>query len=98
MAFHVEACIVLNYVKGKTLDQGLIHTLSDGKVDVFGVDVWRMQDLAKSLHTEDEHAELRAFQSMLVYTLSVAAVLTKGDLSVYAIMPAAERETALAAV
>lgn len=93
---HVEACIVLNYVVGKTLDQGLIHSLSDGKVDIFGVDVWRMQELAKDLHPEDERAELRAFQSMLVYTLAVAAVLTKGDLPVYVTTPVAERESALA--
>jgi hypothetical protein len=94
---HVEACIVLNYVKGKTLDQGLIHSLSDGNVDIFGVDVWRMQDLAKDLHPDDKQAETRAFQSMLVYTLAVAAVLTKGDLPVYVAKPIELREPALVA-
>ena len=83
---HVEACIILNYVKEQTLDQGRIHSVSDGNVDIFGVDVWRMQELAKDLHPEDERAEFRAFQSMLVYTLAVAAILTKGDLPVYAVM------------
>lgn len=82
---HVEARIVLNYVEGKTLNQGLIHSLSDGKVDVFGVDVWRMQELAAALHPNDEAAQQRALQSMLVYTLAVAAVLTKGDLPVYTV-------------
>ncbi len=94
---HLEARIILNYVKGKTLNQGLIHSLSDGKVDVFGVDVWRMQELAVGLHPDDARAEHRAFQSMLAYTLAVAAVLTKGDLPVYAIKPATIHEFALAA-
>ena len=94
---HVEARIILNYVQNKTLNQGLIHSVSNGKVDIFGVDVWRMQELAASLHPGDEAAERRAFQSMLAYTLAVAAVLTKGDLPVYAIKPAAQREPALAA-
>ena len=91
---HVEARIILNYVPGKTIDQGLIHSVSDGKVDVFGVDVWRIQDLAKGLHSNDEQAELHALQSMLVYTLAVAIVLTKGDLPVYTIKPAAVRASA----
>lgn len=92
---HVEARVILNYVKNKTLDQGLIHSLSDGKVDIFGVDVWRMQQLAKDLHPDDVQAEHRAFKSMLVYTLAVAIVLTKGDLPVYAITPVEQREPAL---
>ncbi|HEY4160606.1 MAG TPA: hypothetical protein VGM08_00935 [Candidatus Saccharimonadales bacterium] len=94
---HVEARIVLNYVQGKTLNQGLIHSLSDGTVDIFGVDVWRMQELAADLHPGDEPAERRAFQSMLAYTLAVAEVLTKGDLPVYAIKSVEQRESALAA-
>jgi len=93
---HVEARIVLNYVPNKTLNQGLIHALSDGKVDVFGVDVWRMQELAADLHPGDNPAARRAFQSMLAYTLAVAAVLTKGDLPVYVVKPAAAREPASA--
>lgn len=92
---HVEARIVLNYIPNKTLNQRLVHSISDGKVDIFGVDVWRMQELAADLHPGDELAERRAFQSMLVYTLAVAEVLTKGDLPVYAIKPAEVREPVL---
>jgi hypothetical protein len=93
---HVEARIILNYVRDKTLNQSLIYSLSDGKVEVFGVDVWRMQELAKDLHPTDEHADFRAFQSMLTYTLAVAAVLTMGDLPVYAIKPSIQRVPELA--
>ena len=95
---HVEARVVLNYVKGKTVNQGLIHELSDGKVDVFGVDVWRMQEIARDLHPGDERAMQRALQSMLAYTLAVAEVLTKGDLPVYVIKAVAAQEPALATV
>jgi len=93
---HVEARVVLNFVKGKTVNQGLVHELSDGKVDVFGVDVWRMQELAADLHPDDKHGMQRAFQSMLAYTLAVAEVLTKGDLPVYVIKAVTAPEPALA--
>lgn len=93
---HVEARVILNFIKGKTIAQAKMHEVSDGKVDVFGVDVWRMQELADLLHPNDKVAQTRAFQSMLVYTLSVAAVLTKGDLPVYAITFEAAREPAAA--
>jgi hypothetical protein len=82
---HREARIVLNFVPGMTVNQQLIRDVSNGTVDVFGVDVWRMQELAAKLHPNDAAAETRAFQSMLAYTLAVAAVLTKGDLPVYAV-------------
>ncbi|HUB93351.1 MAG TPA: hypothetical protein VMB52_02505 [Verrucomicrobiae bacterium] len=95
---HVEARIVLNYVPNKTLNQSLIHSVSGGKVDIFGVDVWRMQELAADLHPGNGQAEYHAFQAMLVYTLAVAAVLTKGDLPVYTIKPAVQREPALVQV
>lgn len=93
---HVEARVILNFVKDKTVDQGMVHSISDGKADVFGVDVWRMQELADALHPNDKSAQVRAFQSMLVYTLAVAAVLTKGDLPVYAIKLAEARDPAQA--
>jgi hypothetical protein len=84
---HVETRIVLNLVPGKTVNQRLVHEISDGKIDVFAVDAWRMRDLSRRLHPSDEVAEERAFQSMVAYTLGVAAVLTKGDLPVYVIKP-----------
>lgn len=84
---HMETRIILNLVPGKTVNQRLVHEVSDGKIDVFAVDVWRMQDLAVRLHPDDEKAQQRAFQSMVAYTLGVAAVLTKGDLPVYVVKP-----------
>jgi hypothetical protein len=88
---HIEARIVLNFVPGMTVNQQLIREVSGGKVDVFGVDVWRMQQIAEKLYPQDETAQNRAFQSMLAYTLAVAAVLTKGDLPVYAVTAAPVR-------
>lgn len=100
---HNEMYIVLNTKRGMTVNQELIRRVSDGKIQVFGVDVWRMQDLAArlydnetvvTLHPELDEAQLalktaeyqhKAFLSELVYTLGVAATLTKGDLPVYAV-------------
>lgn len=84
---HLETRIILNLVRGKTVNQRLVHEVSGGKIDVFAVDVWRMQDLAVRLYPDDENAQQRAFQSMVAYTLGVAAVLTKGDQPVYVVKP-----------
>ncbi len=79
---HNEMYIVLNTVADMTVNQELVRSLSEEQVQVFGVDVWRMQELA---HREyDNLAEKQqAFLGELVYTLGVAAVLTAGDLPVY---------------
>lgn len=82
---HIEARIVLNFVQNYTVDQSFVRHASDGKVDVFAVDVWRVEQLAEKLHPTDAAAQQQALQSMLVYTLAVAATLTKGDLPVYVI-------------
>ncbi len=87
---HLEARIILNCVRGTTVNQGLVHEVSDGKADVFAVDVWRLQDLAERLHPDDITKQQRAFQSMVVYTLSVAAILTNGKLPVYVVRPVEE--------
>jgi hypothetical protein len=95
---HKEARIVLNHVRGMTVNQQLVREASGGEVDIFAVDVWRMQDLAVRLHPNDEVAQTRAFQSMLAYTLAVAAVLTKGDLPVYAVQMVADPASELVTV
>lgn len=84
---HLEYFIVLNLVSGKTVDQGAIREATDGKLQAFAVDVWRLQEIAEKLHPEDTVAQKRAFLSKLVYTLSVGATLTKGDLPVYVVSP-----------
>lgn len=84
---HIESRIILNLVEGTTVNQNYIRRVSEGKVDVFGVDVWRMNYIANRLHADDAAASLQAFQSMLVYTLATAAVLTKGDLPVFVVRP-----------
>lgn len=82
---HVEAAIVLDMVPGHTVDQIAVRTATKGKLDVFAVDVWRMQSYAEKLCPNDEGAQARAFISQLIYTLATAATLTKGDLPVYKI-------------
>jgi hypothetical protein len=82
---HLECRIVLNMVRGYTVNQGLIRGSTDGQAQVFAVDVWRLQDIAKAQYPADEMAEQEAFVSELVYTLATAGVLTRGDLPVYII-------------
>lgn len=80
---HHEMYVVLNTIEGKTVNQELIRSVSGGDVQVFGVDVWRMQELAQREYPNDTEKQNTAFLSELVYTLGVSATLTKGDLPVY---------------
>ena len=80
---HREKYIVLNTVRGYTVDQGLVRERTGGRAEVFAVDVWRLEDIAAGLHPDDPEAEVQTYLSELVYTLGTAAVLTKGDLPVY---------------
>jgi len=83
---HLEMYIVLNNVKGFTVNQEIIRKISDGKIQVFGIDIWRLWDLVQKAYpdesAEDQH---KAFLSELVYSLATAATLTKGDLPVFVI-------------
>lgn len=94
---HKEWFIVLNTIPGKTINQDAIREASEGKLQVFGVDVWRLQEIAEKLHPEDPEAQHEAFLSKLVYTLSVAATLTKGDLPVYVVDKQQQEQSAVAA-
>lgn len=85
---HLEMYIILNTVNGFTVDQEKIRQLSDSKAQVFVVDVWRLEELADSMY-EEQDARNKAFIGGIVYSLSTAATLTKGDLPVYLIKPAA---------
>ncbi len=88
---HLEMYIVLNNVEGKTVNQQKVRESSDGKVQVFGIDLWRLMQLSQKLYPEDrgfsDSDRHVAFLSELVYTLSTAATLTKGDLPVYMVSP-----------
>jgi hypothetical protein len=79
---HREMYIILNMVENMTVDQQLIREVSGGEVQVFAVDVWRMQQLAHRLY-DDPEEQKQAFLSELVHTLAVGATLTTGDLPVY---------------
>lgn len=83
---HLEMYIVLNYVEDYTVNQEIVRQLSDGKVQVFGVDIWRLRKLVQKVYpdksAEDQH---KALLSELVYSLATAATLTKGDLPVFVV-------------
>lgn len=89
---HKEWFIILNTVPGKTVNQDIIRQVSQGKLQAFAVDVWRLQEIAEKLHPGDPEAQHRALLAKLIYTLSVAATLTKGDLPVYMIREKQEQD------
>lgn len=82
---HREKYIVLNTIRGYTVDQELVREQTGGRAEVFAVDIWRLEDIAADLHPEDPEAEAQAYLSELIYTLGTAGILTKGDLPVYLI-------------
>jgi hypothetical protein len=86
---HLEMFVILNDVEGMTVDQDVVRQLTDGAVEVFAVDLWRMRDIAKKQFSEDVKAQQRAELAETIYTLSTAATLTVGDLPVYLIRKAA---------
>jgi hypothetical protein len=85
---HKERGIILNMVRGYTVNQELIREATNGKAQVFAVDIPRLEDIANNLFPDDPQKQAQAFLSELVYTLSIAAVLTNGDLPVYMIQDA----------
>jgi hypothetical protein len=83
---HRETRVILNMVEGYTVDQNCVRVVTNGRAQVFAVDVWHLKQLAEKLYS-DETEQLRGLQGMLVYMLATAAVLTKGDLPVYVVSP-----------
>jgi hypothetical protein len=84
---HNERRIVINAVRGFTVNQELIRQKTDGKAQVFAVDSWRLQDIANKMYDGRPVEQQRALLSGLLYTIGTAAVLTKGDLPIDVIQP-----------
>lgn len=82
-AAHNEAFVVLNTTEGYTVNQAAVREATNDTVQVFGVDVWRLQDLAARLYPGDTVKANQALLGELAYTLGVSATLTAGDLPVY---------------
>lgn len=82
-AAHNEAFVVLNTTEGHTINQAAVREATNDAVQVFGVDVWRLQDLAARLYPGDVAKANQALLGELAYTLGVSATLTAGDLPVY---------------
>lgn len=96
---HIEETIVINEVKGTTLDQQYFTlTVKNASVEkprivqAFSVDVWRGQEIADVVTNiameEDpgrdaEEVRKLAYADFLIRTLAVAGTLTAGDLPVY---------------
>jgi hypothetical protein len=59
----------------------MVRDVTGGKTQLFDVDIWRLKEIAYALHGGSDYDQ--AFISELVYTLGVAATLTRGDLPVY---------------
>ncbi len=79
---HRERRVVLNQVKGYTVNQRLIRMVTGSKAQVFGVDAWRLEEISTKMFPDDTVLQHKALLSELVYTLAVSAVLTRGDLPV----------------
>ncbi len=90
---HNERRIVINAVRGFTVNQELIRQKTAGKAQVFAVDSWRLQDIADKMYDGRPVEQQRALLSGLLYTIGTAAVLTKGDLPIDVIQPESLPET-----
>jgi hypothetical protein len=78
---HRETRIALNEIEDTTINQAFLREQTDGRAQVFGFDVWRLNRINEKLY--DDPAEQRvALLSQLVHSLGITAVLTKGDLPV----------------
>lgn len=96
---HIEETIVINDVRGTTLDQQYftqeVKNASTEKpriVQAFSVDIWRGREIADIVtgivleqHPDRDADEVRklAYADFLIRTLAVAGTLTAGDLPVY---------------
>ncbi len=84
---HNEVRIAINLVPEHTIDQELVRQCTGGRAQVFAVDAWRMLDVIDRNEFIPEDKKEQAFISELIYSLSVAATLTRGDLPVDLILP-----------
>lgn len=78
---HKEVVAALNLRAGTTLDKDKLHELLGGDVQIFGADVWAMQQNANELESDPAEAH-KLFVAMLYYNLGVAAVLCNASLRV----------------
>lgn len=92
---HLEMYIILNYLPGYTINQEAVRQISNEEIQVFGVDVWRLNKLVEKVYPDKSSADKhKAFLSEIVYSLSTAATLTKGDLPVYAVSDSSKPDNA----
>jgi len=82
---HKEMAIILNSCKGHTVDQSLVRQVTGDSLQVFAVDLWRVEEIAQKMYPDDVVKQHLSLLSQLVYSMGVAAVLTNGDLPVYMI-------------
>lgn len=85
---HKEVGVVINTVHGHTIDQELIRERTNDHAQVFVIDAWRMLDVIDRNKFIPEDKKEQAFVAELIYSLAVAATLTKGDLPVDLVLEA----------
>ena len=84
---HKEGDLVINKIKGYTVNQEAVRQATGGKLDAFATDEPRLIDIADKQYAEAETKQ-RALLSELVFTLAVSAVLTPGDQRIYVVQEA----------
>lgn len=80
---HQEDFVVLNFIKGTTLNQFGLYEYTNNKAQAFSVDVWRLEEYAQKISDHYKGSYSEAFYSMLIYTLATSAVLTDGSQRVF---------------
>ena len=81
---HKERRILINTVRGYTVNKNLVRQATNGEAQVFTLDAWRLDDIAAGV-ASDSSGQHKALLSELVYTFGTSAVLTRGNLPVYQI-------------
>jgi hypothetical protein len=86
---HAEMYIVLNDVEGYTVEQNSVRDATEGRVQIFVTDLWRLKQRAEQMF-DTTQAVQQSYLSQLVFTLATAATLTAGDLPVYRVSKSKE--------
>jgi hypothetical protein len=80
---HQEDFLILNFVEGTTFNQYGLFEYTENAAQAFSVDVWRVEEYARTIADKVNANKDEAFYSMLIYTLATSAVLTDGSQRVF---------------
>lgn len=77
---HREFAVVLNYRNNTTVDTDRFAADHGDDIQVFGWDVWEMQEESKRLHPDSPEKQAKHLMARTVLGLATAMVLTDGSL------------------